>query len=140
MYQLHICQEFEASAARLFKAWTHPALMSRWLAPGDLKATEVSADTAIGGQYRVVMEQPDGEQHIVTGHYIDVIENQKLVFSWQWQHAECASRVELRFTALSDTRCQLDLIHREFADEELRDKHQQGWEGCLSKLQQLLAQ
>jgi hypothetical protein len=33
----------------------------------------------------------------------------------------------------------LTLIHEQFFDEPARDRHAQGWSGCLDKLAQFLA-
>ena len=33
----------------------------------------------------------------------------------------------------------LTLTHEQFADEELRDRHQHGWNGALDKLEKLVA-
>ena len=44
--------------------------------------------------------------------------------------------VELR-AAGSGT--ELSLKHEQFADVEARDKHQQGWTGCIARLERFLA-
>ena len=42
--------------------------------------------------------------------------------------------VTLEFKSLSANETELTLIHEGFDSEETRDKHGQGWNGCLQNL------
>ncbi len=88
----------------------------------------------VGGRYRIVMRSPDGEQHDVSGVYREVVPNEKLVFTWAWRSTperESLVTVVLR-SAGGGT--ELTLTHEQFFDEEARDKHRHGWDGCLARL------
>ena len=138
MYQLIINQEYDVPVTKLFTAWQKVELLKQWFAPGDMSVPEAFAEVVAGGHYRIVMQEADGSQHIVGGKYFEVVENEKLVFSWQWEGSPLATKVSLLFKSLSDNRSTLQLIHSEFADQESCDKHEMGWNGCLANLPKVL--
>jgi uncharacterized protein YndB with AHSA1/START domain len=96
-------------------------------------------DLRVGGRYRIVMQEPSGAQHRVGGVYREIVPNAALVFTLAWESTpERESLVSLRFDrAEGGTR--LTLIHEQFADDDARDRHAEGWEGCLAMLERSLA-
>ena len=134
MYQLDIEQIFNAPVEKIFEAWTNAEVMKTWFAPGDMTVPEAEITLESGGLYRIVMQATDGEQHIVGGEFKEVTPNNKLIFTWRWQDSPNTTLVKVQFTAIDDNRTLLHLKHSEFVEEEFRDKHQQGWMGCLANL------
>jgi uncharacterized protein YndB with AHSA1/START domain len=47
-----VTREFEAPPARVFRAWTDPELVVRWLGPRDLTLRIDQLDARTGGTYR----------------------------------------------------------------------------------------
>jgi len=137
MYQLTMEQQFNAPVARLFDAWCKVEIMKSWFAPGDMTVPHAEADLRVGGQYTIVMQQQSGEQHIVSGHYQEIVKNQKLVFSWQWKDSPNITQVSINFKAIDETHSALELTHSEFQEREACDKHQEGWNGCLANLHRI---
>ncbi|MDH3508451.1 MAG: SRPBCC domain-containing protein, partial [Gammaproteobacteria bacterium] len=84
-----------------------------------------------------VMEDTDGTQHIVTGEYREVVDNERLAFTWQWEGSEVVTFVEVDFRAIDADNTELSVVHTLFETEEQRDLHGQGWGACLEKLQNL---
>lgn len=138
MFQLTINQEFNSPVARLFQAWSNIDVIKCWFAPGNMSVPEATADVCEGGNYRIVMQDTDGSQHIIGGKYQEVVTNERLVFSWQWEGNPNATKVTVLFKALDDERSALELIHSEFNDQETCDKHNMGWNGCLMNLPKAL--
>lgn len=135
MYQLEINQAFNVSVEKLYQAWSDAKIMSQWFAPGNMTVPHAHADMTIGGTYRIEMHDPDnGNKHIVGGEYITIESNAKLVFSWQWEGSPAKTKVTLMFKSTGETSSELQLIHTEFDNEEARDLHQKGWNGCISNL------
>jgi len=97
------------------------------------------ADTRVGGRYRIVMQKPgDAEEHDVSGVYREVVPNEKLVFTWAWVSTpERESLVTLTFKADGDGTL-MTLHHEHFFDEAARDRHNEGWTGCVLKLETFL--
>jgi uncharacterized protein YndB with AHSA1/START domain len=134
MYQLEINRQFNVPVSRLYSAWCDPQVIRGWFAPGEMHVAEADADVREGGRYRIVMQEPQGEQHIVGGEYREVDENRRLVFTWQWQNSPTATLVALDFSEPVPGQSALRLVHSEFIDQESCDHHQKGWIGCLAKL------
>lgn len=139
MLKLEIKQEFNTPVASLFKAWSNPEVIKMWFAPGDMTVPEARANVSVGGEYRFVMQNAEGEQFIVGGQYLEVVDNEKLVFSWQWEGSDNVTHVTVLFSKVDDGRSALELVHSEFEDQDACDKHNQGWQGCLANLPKALA-
>jgi uncharacterized protein YndB with AHSA1/START domain len=104
-------------------------------------------DLRVGGTYRIQMKAPDGELHTVGGVYREVAAPEKLVFTWAWeagggcgdseneQPAETLVTVEFREKGQST---EVILTHELFPNTESRDKHDEGWSGCLARLEKVV--
>ena len=126
---------FAASQERLFSLWTDADLMKQWFCPSqDMTVPVAEIDAHEGGSYRIVMQNKDGETYSPSGVYESVIPHEKLVFSWKWADSELITRVTIDLRALGDNETELTLTHEGFPETEIRDRHIQGWEGCLAKL------
>ena len=134
MYELEIEQTFNAPIEKVFSAWTQTEVIKSWFAPGDMTVPEASAEPIAGGRYRIVMQDPGGEQHIVAGEFREVSPHNKLVFTWQWQDSPNTTLVAVDLEAIDETTTKLTLNHSEFVEVQFRDKHEQGWKGCLANL------
>jgi uncharacterized protein YndB with AHSA1/START domain len=139
--RLVVTRIFKAPVERVYAAWTDAQQMKRWFAPGDMSVPVAEADVREGGGYRVQMagSGSDCEFHTTGGIYREVVPNRRLVFTWQWEGSELETMVTLEFRPLSDSETELTLIHEGFDSEDTRDKHGQGWDGCLAKLEAFLA-
>ncbi len=113
--------------------------MKRWMGPGAVETIATEIDPRVGGRYRIVMRSPDGEMHDVGGSYREVVENQKLVFTWAWKSMpERESLVTVLLKPDGDGTL-LTITHEQFLDEAARDRHQHGWSGALDKLEKFVA-
>lgn len=137
---LRIRRFYKASVAAVYAAWTDPEKVKHWMGPSDaFGEAEVTMDLRVGGRYRIVMHAPDGDVHRVGGVYREVVPHRKLVYSWAWESTpERESLVTLEFIA-SGEGTELLLTHERFADSQAREKHHEGWNGCLARLDQFLA-
>jgi uncharacterized protein YndB with AHSA1/START domain len=137
---LTITRRYGAPREAVFRAFTDPQVLKQWFAPSDDFSVPVAAaELRAGGRYRIVMRSPDGEEHRVGGVYREIEAPRRLVFTWAWESTperESLVTIELK-EAGGGT--ELVLTHERFADAETRDKHQQGWEGCLARLTKVLA-
>lgn len=132
---LTINRTLNATVSAVFAAWTDPARIVQWFAPSEEMTCEVPEfDFKVGGSYTIVMRNADGERHCVSGQYREIIENQKLVFSWAWESTpERVSQVTVILRPNGDT-TRLQLVHEQFFDEAARDNHNIGWSACLERL------
>jgi uncharacterized protein YndB with AHSA1/START domain len=137
---LSIVRKLDAGPAKVWRAITEPEMLKQWMAPSDaFKVPVAETDMRVGGRYHIVMNAPDGEVHDVSGIYREIVPNKKLVYTWAWKSTperQSVVTIELR-AAGSGT--ELTLRHEQFADEAARDHHNQGWMGCLARLEKAVA-
>jgi len=137
--RLVLKRTLQAPVEQVYRAWTTPALIMRWFAPGDMTVSQAQADVREGGSYRITMQEPDGESYTTYGIYQQVVPNQRLVQTWQWEGSQEQTLLTIEFRALGERTTELTLIHERFATVEAKDQHQDGWQGCLQKLEATLA-
>jgi uncharacterized protein YndB with AHSA1/START domain len=112
--------------------------MKHWCAPSAEYETSAEVDLRTGGSYRIEMKHTSGKVHTAIGVYREVIEPEKLVYSWSWEDGSVEeTQVTVEFTDVSGS-TELVLTHEFFPNGEARDHHGQGWAGCLGRLEQHL--
>ena len=121
----------------VYAAWTDPAMLRRWLAPGNATVVRAVAEVSVGGTFLVEMRTPDGKTWLTRGVYREVVPLRRLVHTWRWEGSDIETLVTVEFEPESDSRTRLTLTHSRFARDEARDEHEQGWVGCLAKLEDL---
>jgi uncharacterized protein YndB with AHSA1/START domain len=113
--------------------------MKHWMGPSDDFRSDITMDVRVGGRYRIVMHAPDGEVHRVGGVFQEIVPNRKLVYTWAWESTpERESLVTVEFKP-SGQGTELLVTHQRFADEQARDRHQLGWNGCIDRLGRYLS-
>ena len=136
---LTLKRRLNASAKKVYGAWTDPAQIVRWFGPESGKVARADLDVRVGGRYAITFFGDDGEEHNIGGVYREVVENERLQFTWAWRTMpERESLVTVLIKPDGDGAL-LTLIHEQFFDEPARDRHQYGWNGALSKLEKLFA-
>ncbi len=143
---LQITRTFNAPREKVFRAWTDPQALKQWFAPfDDYSVSLAEADLRVGGKYRIQMKAPNGDMYTVGGTFREVIAPEKLVYTWAWEGgASCGAAGQEHETLVTvefherRTSTQVILTHERFADAAERDKHDQGWTGCLNRLPQVL--
>ena len=136
---LVLTRVFPASREKVFAAWTDTALFKQWFCPDENMTVPVAElDVQEGGDYRVVMQNAEGETYSPSGTYEKIVPNEQLIFSWKWADSELVTRVTIDLRAISDDETELTLTHEGFPESDIRDRHNQGWEGCLTRLESFL--
>ena len=69
---------FEASRARVFRAWITPEALEQWLRPRGIHMTVQSLDARVGGSFRFELENGSS----IVGTYLQIVPPEKLVFTW----------------------------------------------------------
>ncbi len=131
---LVVRRTINATADRLFAAWTEPAQIERWWGPQSVTCPGAEIDLRIGGRYRIANSFPDGKIVWIAGVFEQVEPPHKLVYSWRLEASpEAAERVTVRFQARGDV-TEVIVTHERIADPAVRDRHEHGWHGCLDGL------
>lgn len=128
-----------APPARLFEAWTQPALLRAWWGPRDVRCIAADVDLRVGGAYRLGNQLPDGRVVWITGAFESIERPHRLVYSWQIGD-EPVSRVTVQFAPFDRDRTEVTVSHERIASSAMRDDHARGWGGCLEGLAAWAAQ
>ena len=130
----------DAPVEAVYAAWTDPAMLRRWLAPGNATVVHAVAEVEVGGTFLVEMRATDGKIWLTRGLYREVVPYRRLVHTWRWEGSDIETLVTVEFEPESAGRTRVTLTHSQFADDEARDEHKHGWIGCLAKLEELWAE
>jgi uncharacterized protein YndB with AHSA1/START domain len=71
----------DVSPELVWRAWTEPELLMKWFTPAPWTTPEFEIDLRPGGIFRNVMQSPDGERMTNGGSILEVVPNQRLVWS-----------------------------------------------------------
>jgi uncharacterized protein YndB with AHSA1/START domain len=82
--QFTITRVFDAPRDAIWRAWTDPDEAAVWWHPRGLVTPResVELDVRPGGRYRYTMIAPDGTEYPTAGVYREVVEPERLVFTW----------------------------------------------------------
>jgi uncharacterized protein YndB with AHSA1/START domain len=65
----------------VWRAWTKPEQLMKWFTPVPWKTIACEIDLRPGGRFHTVMQSPDGRELPNVGCYLDVVENERLVWT-----------------------------------------------------------
>ena len=138
---LEIKRFINAPPARVYKAWTDPAQLREWWGPEGVRTRNLTADLRVGGKYRWDLTTPEGEEMSAFGEYRELVPGKKIVFTWKWDDDEVwQNRSSLVTVELFDRDCGTELLfkHEQLPSEESRDRHTEGWNSILDRLEQFV--
>jgi uncharacterized protein YndB with AHSA1/START domain len=139
MTSLTLVRRIRARPSIVFDALTTPDGIARWWGPDAGPVLLAETDVRIGGRFRVRFRTLDGTEHESTGEYLEVVESQRLVMSWQWtsggepEEDGEESRIEIDLKSI-DTGTEITFTHARLRTEGSRVSHERGWAGALDKL------
>jgi uncharacterized protein YndB with AHSA1/START domain len=134
---LLISRTYPASVERVFKAWTDANQLGQWFAPTDDYTTKASVDLKVGHEYRIAITHKGGNVHTILGTYRLIDPPRKLVYTWRWDGAPADTLVTVDFAPEGEA-TKVTITHEQFTNTEDRDKHNEGWNGCLNRLHRTL--
>jgi uncharacterized protein YndB with AHSA1/START domain len=140
--RLEIRRVFNAPRERVYAAWTDPAQLREWFGLERVRTRNISVDPRVGGEFRWDLTDPDGEEMTAFGEYRELIPNKKIVFTWKWDDDEAWENHNSTVTIeLSDRDggTELRLIHEQLPSEESRDRHNEGWNSLLDRLEKFFS-
>ena len=134
-FSLTVNRNFPAGRDAVFDAWTRAEVLTRWFSPSaDFRVVVLELDVRVGGKYRIEMHEADGV-HTAYGEYVEISRPDRLIFTWAWEHSDDGAQmlVTVELTEHPDGTA-LTLLHEKLPSETSRDLHNEGWDGCLSRL------
>ncbi len=140
-HALVLTRLLDAPRHLVFDMWTRPEHLARWWGPRNFTLPTCEVDFRAGGSYRFCMRAPDGTDHWVRGEYREIVEPERLVFTWVRDDEEGLRfrSTNLVTVTLADHGAQtkLTLHHANFQSAADRDDHEGGWSQCLDRLAEL---
>jgi len=143
-YNIEIEKSFSVPANRLYQSWINPEDLKQWWTPLNSKLTEVENEVTEGGKikYTFVTDQSD-KAIIISGDYLEVEENKKLVYNWNWETGNSAlgnGKYKLTITFSDEGEGSSISVKQEGteSDESLLP-HREGWEKSLEDLDSYLS-
>ena len=68
----------------MWKAWAEPERMAPWAGPRGFTLTSCEIGTHPGDAFRMSMRSPEGTELRVRGVYHEIVEGERLVYTWAW--------------------------------------------------------
>lgn len=146
--ELVLTRIIDVPAEKLFRAWTTPELMKQWFAPKPFTTPVVENDLRPGGSCLVVMRDPDGNDYPNPGVYLEIVPNQKIVFTDAFAEGWVPAgkpfmTATIAFEDLGDgkTRYVATARHWSVEDRETHEKmgFHEGWGICADQLAEVAA-
>ncbi len=137
--KLEISKHFTETKEKLFAAWTEGDQLKKWWKPMNNSIVEVSNDLKQGGVVKYVFESG----LIISGNYEEVLENKKLVYSWNWNFPKdevknADYKLSVTFTEEGKS-SNINVVQTSFENEESILPHKEGWEKGLNDLAEYLS-
>lgn len=131
-HPLEVSKVINADRSQIFKALTNSSIMEKWFFAGpDGWSASVNANVIEGGKYTIDMHGED-VTHSHNGEYREVIENEKIVFTWNSQ----AVRDTIVTITLNevDGGTEVKLVHDFLPNQQMKENHTNGWTAILGRL------
>jgi uncharacterized protein YndB with AHSA1/START domain len=146
-HELVLTRLIDAPRDKLYRAWTDAELLKQWFAPLPYTTPVAELDVRPGGANRIVMRGPDGNDLPNRGVYLEVVENERLVFTDAYTKAWEPSPKPFMTVILTfedeagKTRYTARVRHWTAADRETHEKmgFHEGWGRCTDQLAALAA-
>ena len=145
---LVLTRVLNAPRDKIYQCWTQPELLRQWFAPRPWTTPRAEIDLRVGGGSLITMADEAGNEFPNAGQYLDIVPNEKLVFTdaftGDWTPSakpfftavillEDAGAGKTRYTAIAR--------HWTVEDAEGHKKmgFHEGWGMCAAQLEDLAA-
>jgi uncharacterized protein YndB with AHSA1/START domain len=80
-HELCITRLIDAPRHAVYRCWSEPELMKQWFAPKPFTTPKVELDLRPGGGSLIVMATPEGQEMPNRGQYLEVVPDERIVFT-----------------------------------------------------------
>jgi len=145
--ELVLTRLIDAPPEKLFRAWTEPALLKQWFCPKPWSVASAELDVRAGGTSIIVMRSPEGQEFPNQGIYLEVVPNERLVFTdaytSTWEPSAKPFMTGIITFAPEDgkTRYTARVLHWSAADRQTHEEmgFHEGWGKATDQLVELVA-
>jgi len=140
--ELVISRIIDAPREKVYRAWTEPELLKQWFAPKPWTTPVAELDVRAGGSNLFVMRSPEGADFPNRGVYLEVVKNERLVFTdayvkaWEPSEKPFMTVIVTLEDVGGKTKYTARVLHWTVADREAHEKmgFHQGWGQCADQL------
>ena len=140
--ELYITRIFNAPRSLVFRAWIEPAHLAHWWGPKGFTTLSCDMDVRPGGTWFRLMRAPDGSEHRKRGVYREIVEPERLVFTYASEDADGNPGHETLVTVtFGDVggHTKRTLHQGVFESVVARNAHEGGWTSCLERFADYIA-
>lgn len=145
---LELARETDVAPELVWRAWTEPELLVQWFTPKPWETSVAEVDLRPGGKFRTVMRGPDGEENDNQGCYLEVVPNERLVwtgalapgFRPQAGPLPFTAIIELERTPSGGTKYRAIALHQDPDGRKAHDEmgFHDGWGAVFDQLVELM--
>ena len=89
-------------------------------------ASRMEIEPRVGGTYRLIMP---GDM-TMNGVFSEVVPNQALTYSWQWDGSDEQTQVNVQFSGTASG-TDVRIVHSGFTSQDSYDNHASGWDSYV---------
>jgi uncharacterized protein YndB with AHSA1/START domain len=136
---LRIERTYAAPIEQVFDAWTSEEVLRRWWrTERGYDTSEAVVELEVGGAVRVVMHDPEKDEHYGGGgKYTEIDRPHRLAFTWLWDRETRRTLIEIDFEETDDG-TRVSFTHSGLWDEEAVRSHEEGWTKMFANLARML--
>ena len=143
--ELVLSRLIDAPRDKVWRCWTEPELLKLWFVPKPWTISAVDVDVRPGGRSNVTMRDPDGNDYPNPGVYLEVVPDEKLVFTDAFTEGWAPSEKPFFVGVLTfedeggRTRYTARARHWTTEDREAHEKmgFHEGWGQCADQLEEV---
>ena len=145
---LMLSMMLDAPPEKVYRCWTEADLLTLWFAPKPWSTPRAEIDVRPGGASLVTMADEQGNEYPNPGQYLEVVPNQRLVFTdafvGDWRPSEKPFFTAiLTFEDAGDGKTRYTAVARHWTAEDAENHKKmgfhQGWGICAGQLEALAA-
>jgi uncharacterized protein YndB with AHSA1/START domain len=132
---------FKAPVARVFRAWSDPAMAKRWSWGPEYDTVSIDLNCHQGGAWRQqIRDRNTGENWYFDGVFQEVVPNRKLVHTFRFKsdrgHDEPPSLVTIEFTDRGES-TEVTLTHTQLLESKVEETTS-GWSAIFEVMEKLI--
>lgn len=136
-HELCLTRVIDAPCAVVFEVWSTPEHLSQWWGPTGFTLPECELDFREGGAFRFHMRAPSGKDHWLRGVFREIVEPERIVFTFAWGTAERATGPATLVTVTFEEiggKTKLTLRQTGLESDTSTREHSAGWTQQLERL------
>jgi uncharacterized protein YndB with AHSA1/START domain len=141
-----LCRIIDAPREKVYAAYTTPSKVEQWWAPRPWTSKVLEMDLRPGGASRITMDGPNGEHFDQPGVYLEVVANEKVVwtdaYAKAWEPRErsfITAVITFEDAGVAKTTYTARVFHPSVADREQHEKmgFHPGWGICADQVEEV---